>query len=90
MHQSGYSSLPQKFDVYHKILKLRAIQKISISSIINTYLLSPLITIEDAENRQCPFSSDLKLNKIILNYYKHYTWAMMTLRTNFSNYFSLF
>ena len=33
----------------------------------SAYLLSPLITIENADNRQFPFSSDVKQNKIILN-----------------------
>ena len=33
----------------------------------STYLLSKLTTIENAEKKQFPFSSDLKQNKIVLN-----------------------
>ena len=52
----------------------------------STYLLLPLIPIENAENRQFPFFSDLKQNKIILNNNRQPNWAMVTLVTNFSNY----
>ena len=50
------------------------------------YLLSPLITTETADNRQFPFSSDLKQNEIILNNNRECTCAMVTLVTNFSRY----